>query len=206
MLVAIAHDIPLVEAGLETMLEYDPHIRMVPLDYPGHIDVVLFDAYSFPGDSARVIDQLISDPRYRAVVVYSHSRSITRVEEALARGVRGYLAKSIDSPDLVNAIRRVRAGEMVTELGQGELNPLNQFTAGLSEREAEIVELISLGLTNEQIARECYLSINSVKSYIRTAYRKIGIERRSQAVAWGIEHGMRSGVKTVRTRQNERAG
>ena len=62
--------------------------------------------------------------------------------------------------------------------------------AGLTQREAEMVTLITRGHTNAEIAATTYLSPNSVKSYIRSAYRKMGVERRSQAVAWGIAHGM----------------
>ena len=61
--------------------------------------------------------------------------------------------------------------------------------AGLSARESEIIALITKGLTNQEIAERAYLSINSVKSYIRSAYRKIGVTRRSQAVAWGMQNG-----------------
>ena len=61
-------------------------------------------------------------------------------------------------------------------------------------REAEIVALITQGLSNQEIADRSYLSINSVKTYIRTAYRKMGVERRSQAVLWGIQHGFQPDV------------
>ncbi|NYG53853.1 response regulator transcription factor [Nocardioides perillae] len=61
---------------------------------------------------------------------------------------------------------------------------------GLTEREAQIIDLISRGLSNDEVARACYLSINSIKTYIRTAYRKMGVTRRSQAVVWGLEHGL----------------
>ena len=44
-------------------------------------------------------------------------------------------------------------------------------------------------MSNQQIADECFLSINSVKSYIRSAYRRIGATSRSQAVVWCIQHG-----------------
>ena len=60
---------------------------------------------------------------------------------------------------------------------------------GLTEREAEVLALITQGLSNQEIAERSYLSINSVKTYIRTAYRKIGVTRRSQAVVWGMKHG-----------------
>ena len=62
--------------------------------------------------------------------------------------------------------------------------------AKLSAREAEVLALITQGYTNNDIASRSYLSINSVKSYIRSAYRKIGVERRSQAVRWGMENDM----------------
>lgn len=62
--------------------------------------------------------------------------------------------------------------------------------AGLSVREAEVIALITQGLTNSEIASRAYISMNSLKSYIRTGYRKIGVERRSQAVRWGMENGM----------------
>ncbi|WP_257478675.1 response regulator transcription factor [Acidipropionibacterium jensenii] len=61
---------------------------------------------------------------------------------------------------------------------------------GLSVREAQMLALICEGATNDEIASTCYLTINSVKTYIRHAYRKIGVGRRSQAIVWGSRHGM----------------
>ena len=62
-------------------------------------------------------------------------------------------------------------------------------THDLSARETEIVALIVRGLSNQEIAEAAFLSINSVKTYIRTAYKKMGVTRRSQAVVWAIQHG-----------------
>jgi DNA-binding CsgD family transcriptional regulator len=61
---------------------------------------------------------------------------------------------------------------------------------GLTERELDVLELITAGYSNDEIARRLFLSINSVKSYIRTGYRKIGATRRAQAVLWGVEQGL----------------
>ena len=57
-------------------------------------------------------------------------------------------------------------------------------TEPLSERECEVLELVATGRSNQEIADELYLSINTIKTYIRAAYRKIGASSRSQAVIW----------------------
>lgn len=59
----------------------------------------------------------------------------------------------------------------------------------MSLREVEVLSLIAEGLSNHEIAELLFLSVNSVKTHIRTAYRKIGVERRSQAVRWVIHAG-----------------
>ncbi len=61
---------------------------------------------------------------------------------------------------------------------------------GLSARESEVIALVTQGYTNPEIAARTFITVNSVKTYIRSAYRKMGVERRAQAVRWGIEHGM----------------
>ena len=62
---------------------------------------------------------------------------------------------------------------------------------GSPNRESEILALITQGKSNAEVAAMTFLSMNSVKSYIRSAYRKIGVTSRTQAVLWGIEHGFR---------------
>ena len=61
----------------------------------------------------------------------------------------------------------------------------------LTERESEIIALITQGKSNAEVASIVYLSINSVKSHIRSAYRKMGVTNRVEAVLWGVEHGFR---------------
>ena len=60
---------------------------------------------------------------------------------------------------------------------------------GLTPREVEVLSLIAQGMSNLEIAEGLYLSINSVKTYIRSAYAKIGATSRSRAVAWCLQHG-----------------
>lgn len=68
----------------------------------------------------------------------------------------------------------------------------------LSGREEQVVALIAEGLTNQEIAERMYVSINSVKTYIRSAYRKMGVSSRSQAVVWGLRHGVVSADRDAR--------
>jgi len=59
----------------------------------------------------------------------------------------------------------------------------------LSPRECDMLRMISQGLSNQEIADGLHLSINSVKTYVRSAYRKIGVSSRSKAVIWGARNG-----------------
>jgi DNA-binding NarL/FixJ family response regulator len=95
---------------------------------------------------------------------------------------------------LVAALEAVHAGEKVVS----DVPPRARSAAGLdwpgrgeglSDREAEILALITQGMSNADVARLTYLSPNTVKSYIRTIYRKIGVGSRTQAVLWGVDHG-----------------
>ena len=115
------------------------------------------------------------------------------------RGASGYLSKGLEAEELVEAIERIHGGKQVLPIGGGTVNPKPESAwpgkeFGLTVREAEIIALITQGLSNQEIAERSYLSINSVKTYIRTAYRKIRVERRAQAVLWGIKHGFEPDV------------
>ena len=119
-------------------------------------------------------------------------RGKTLVAEALRRGAAGYLSKTLDGAGLADAVVKVASGERV--LPGDRANGIEHGAwpgqeHGLSAREAEMMALITQGFSNAEIAERSYLSINSVKTYIRTAYRKLGLSRRSQAVRWGLEHG-----------------
>lgn len=61
---------------------------------------------------------------------------------------------------------------------------------GLTPRESQVVSLIVAGRTNQQIAEECHVTLNTVKTYIRTAYQKMGVYSRTQAVVWCLAHGL----------------
>ena len=195
--VAINDDYELVVTGVAAMLApYADRLEIVELDSNEEtisvVDIILYD--TFGQDQGADIDvaglSRIGQPK---VVVFTWNLQRELVDGALSAGAAGYLWKGMPADEIVAALEAIHAGEAVTppddadpDLGAGTW-PGQEF--GLSGREAEVIALITQGLTNQEIASKVYLSINSVKTYIRTAYRKMGVQRRSQAVAWGLNHG-----------------
>jgi len=166
------------------------------------VDIVLYDNFGQPHHKDLDLDGLLGQARARHLVIYTWHTDPGLVDIALDVGATGYLPKNLTADELVAALERINAGEVVAPEASPDPRPGRGDwpgrTFGLSERESEIIALITQGLTNEQIADRAYLSINTVKSYIRTAYRKMGVRSRSQAVLWGIDHGFRT--DRVRTR------
>jgi DNA-binding NarL/FixJ family response regulator len=116
------------------------------------------------------------------------------VEAARRKGAHGYLSKTLPARDLVAALEAVHAGEMViSDHPRGAPRTTGQDwpgrREGLTDRESEILALITQGKSNADVATISYLSPNTVKSYIRTIYRKIGVASRTQAVLWGVNNG-----------------
>jgi two-component system, NarL family, response regulator LiaR len=193
--VAILNDYEIVVAGVAQMLApYADRVQVVETSAGvppmGECDVVLYDTFS--QSQGNVLDvQEVSSMTGARVVLFSWNLEPSLVSEALRRGAAGYLSKTLDGEGVADAIVRVAAGERVLPGDrQGEERgawPGQEH--GLSSREAEMIALITQGFSNLEIAERSYLSVNSVKTYIRTAYRKLGLTRRSQAVRWGIEHG-----------------
>ena len=196
--VAVVNDYEIVVAGVAAMLA--PHherVSVVELDSGlpvlSDVDVILYDTFGqIQGDGVDLEDLVHgSDAR---VVIFSWNLQPELVRKAIGRGAAGYLSKGMTAAEIVTGLEAVHEGETVTpresaesaDRGAGEW-PGREH--GLTARESEVLALITQGLSNQEIAQRTYLSINSVKTYIRTAYRKIDVSRRSQAVAWGMRHG-----------------
>lgn len=202
--VALANDYQVVVQGLEQMLA--PHadrVRVVELDVNvpvlQSVDVTLYDTFGQPQVDGSEIDAVLGQPLAGRVVIYTWNTHAELVRTAVSKGVSGYLSKTLGGDELVTALERIHRGEVVVLPPEGSATPPEDDPAegdwpgrrhGLTSRESEVVALITQGLSNQDIAARSYLSINSVKTYIRGAYRKMGVDSRSRAVLWGIEHGM----------------
>lgn len=192
--VALLDDCEVVTAGLRQLLAPHRDLQLVPATPHGTAaDLVLFDP-ALPGDSDRGerLRRLLNAGVRVVLFTWDAHRAVA--EQALADGVRGCLSKTLPGGTLVGALRRIVRGQVVVDWGEStptEADDLESAAerSGVSRRELEVLELIGCGLTNEDIAGRLFLSPNSIKSYIRSAYRKIGVERRAQAVLWVHQHG-----------------
>ncbi|MDO9457683.1 response regulator transcription factor [Nocardioides sp.] len=192
--IAIAADAPVVMAGVASMVrDAGPDVTMVDLPSGSlgltAIDVVLYDPLN--GVPAGCGPSGVRPGP--ALVAFSWSVRADTAMKARAQGAAGLLSKDLPADQLVAALKAIRAGDrmpytVVVDDG-GPARRRSRRPDGLTARELEMLEMITRGLSNEEIASSLYLSINSVKTYIRTAYRKIGVTRRPQAVLWGVHHG-----------------
>jgi DNA-binding NarL/FixJ family response regulator len=198
--VALVNDYDVVLAGLARMLDrYRDRALIVEIDanepVEEVVDVVLYDSFAQPESDRDEVATLVANPRARRVVVYSWNLHPHLVANARRQGVHGYLSKTLPARQLVSALEAVHAGEVVIS----EPPPRHSRSAigldwpgrteGLTDRESEVLALITQGMSNAEIAQLTFLSPNTVKSYIRTVYRKIGVASRTQAVLWGVAHG-----------------
>jgi DNA-binding NarL/FixJ family response regulator len=197
--IALARDHEIVHHGLARMLE--PFAQLARLvDHPHRADITLVDPDVEPG--SELLARALSDPRCGRVVLFGWRLDAPLVNSALSRGAGGFVAKSLSADQLVGALRDIRDGTVVvseTDGGTWEEFQVELAQIGLTPRETDVIALITSGHSNAEIAGELFVSINSVKSYIRSAYRKLGVTTRARAVLWGIEHGMHRDVVPLRT-------
>jgi DNA-binding NarL/FixJ family response regulator len=193
---AIVDDYAVVVAGVASFLA-EERIDVVEtgasLPVITDVDVVLYDTFGQVQGDGIDLQDFVRDSGAK-VVIYSWNLRPDLIEEAMAGGASGYLSKVLTGPVVVDSLERIMNGEIVILAGDHETSVGGAGdwpgrSAGLSPREAEIVALITRGLTNQEIAERAHISMNSIKSYIRSAYRKIGVERRTQAVLWGVANG-----------------
>ena len=192
---ALAPDAPLVIAGTTALLnKAAPEFEVLCLDDAGgdvgRAQVLLYDPQRHR--AAEFERQQRSSPGL-LLIAYSWSVRPDVVDDARRDGAVAFLSKELGEHELGSAIRAVCAGHrgrFLVEPYRPPAQVVQRRPGGLTEREYDVIELVTQGLSNDEVAARLFLSVNSVKSYIRTGYRKIGATRRSQAVLWGVQHGM----------------
>ena len=196
--VAVVNDYDIVVSGVARMLaDHRDRVQVVERDIRlpvlSDVDIVLCDMFGQVVGDGVEFGELVAEGRAK-LVVYAWKTDPASVERALAAGAAGYLSKSLDSAQLVDALEAIHSGEVVTTPAAAyadvrEHGDWPGRAAGLSVRESEVLALVAKGLRNREIAASLGLSVNSIKTYIRSCYAKLEVTRRAQAVRWALENG-----------------
>ena len=156
-----------------------------------HPDLALLDI-RMPGmDGLRCLDLIHKrHPRVK-VVMLSVFADEEHVRAALDRGAAGYISKSIDVDDFSAALNAAAFGDsQETVFGLHEPIEESGNDAGLTEREVVILRAVARGLTNQAIARELWVTEQTVKFHLTNTYRKLDVANRTEAARYAYEHGL----------------
>ena len=204
--VFLLDDHEVVRRGLKDLLEADGDIevvgesglaqeaiRRIPALKP---HVAVLDGRLPDGSGIDVCRDIRSaHPEIAALILTSYDDD-EALFAAIMAGAAGYVLKQIRGNDLVDAVRRVAAGQSLLDpavtsqvlerLRQGP--PQDSALEPLTDQERRIVELIGEGLTNRQIGERMFLAEKTVKNYVSSLLSKLGLERRTQAAVFAIKH------------------
>ena len=154
-------------------------------------DVLLLDI-TFPDKSGfDVLDELRKKDTAPLVVVLTWHTEPSYAARAIGAGAHGYVNKSVEPTELLAAIRAVSRGEQVIPAGAEELlakgdgGPASALTA----RELQVMEMLSRGLTNREIAEHLQISIKTVDTHRGHVLKKLGLRNNSELTRFAVKHG-----------------
>jgi DNA-binding NarL/FixJ family response regulator len=191
--VAVISRHELTRAGLTHLIQFDPDRAVIvatdPSDDPDDHDVAVYDLAGHEAEDDDDLRELVGG---RTPVVALHAElGADQAGRVLAMGFADVVPMDVTAEALLERLEQAAAGRCVApEVLRARTRDAVCRATGLTDREVAVLELIAAGLTNEQIAAELFLSINTVKTYVRTAYRRMGVDSRSRAVIWAMRHGL----------------
>jgi DNA-binding NarL/FixJ family response regulator len=202
--VLIVDDHPVVRAGLRTLLAAQPELDVIAEAGDGaaalaaaadhHPDVVLCDLRLGAGPDGVAVTRALTRgpspaPAVLILTTYDHDADIVRAVEA---GAAGYLLKDVGIDELTAAILAAAAGETVLSPSMTErmIATLRTRSAGLSDRELEVLRLVADGLSNKRVAKTLVVSEATVKTHLNHAFTKLGVDNRTAAIAAARTAGM----------------
>jgi DNA-binding NarL/FixJ family response regulator len=192
--VALVNDYMIVLEGLRSLLRSsEPEIVVVEMDVKKtpkrRVDVTLFDTYGEVGRLEERVSELGADPENGSIVVFSFSDHPQVVRRSLRSGAQGFISKAIPRHQIIDGIRAAARGEQVVLTQRTQHAQMDEELRwpgrdiGLTERESELLSLLSTGMTNRELGSHLYISENTVKTQLRHLYAKLGARNRAQAVA-----------------------
>jgi len=201
--VLIVDDHALFRSGIRSRLEREHDIA--PVGEAGTAEQAVVQARSLQPDLV-VLDLLLPrksgteaipelakvSPNSRVIIVSSQT-SPSAVRAALTAGAAGYVPKRAADGELVSAIRRVASGECYVDpdLGAKLVVPDSPVALEpLSERERDVLNLIALGYTNQEIGKTLFISVRTVDTHRAHIMRKLRLETRAELVSFALANGL----------------
>ncbi|OGO36108.1 MAG: hypothetical protein A2147_11390 [Chloroflexi bacterium RBG_16_57_8] len=197
--VLIADDHPVVRGGLRAALDADPGIQVVGEASDGleaedialqvNPDLIIMDIYMPVREGVKSmvsIRQKLPDVKIVFLTVSDREADLLA---AIRLGADGYILKRSDVGDIVSAVRRVMAGESILSplLTARVLKELKDRQApALTPREHEVLDLVSEGLTNAEIARRLSISPGSASTYVFRLLKKLHFKNRAEAIRYTL--------------------
>ena len=186
------------ETGLQCTRDFDSCEKLLAAlardDLP---DLILLDV-GLPGMSGLDGIRLIKERAPKTlVVILTVFEDDDKVFQAICAGASGYLLKTSSAAEITHSVRDALAGgsPMTSRIARRVLDMFSKFAPkqsdyGLSEREKEILQLMTTGLIKKEIADKLTLSIHTVDTYLRRIYEKLEVNTRTGAVAKALKEGL----------------
>lgn len=196
----IADDHPLILEGIRRALEGVSDVEIVgettkgsqvlPLIARLRPDLVLLDVRMPEMDGLACLDLIRKRHPDVRVVVLSASADRHQIEAALRRGACAYLVKGLNPLDLPSALRQAIEGTAFHVVGIPAEGEASGELGELTRRELEMLKALGRGLSNQAIAKELWISEQTVKFHLRNIYRKLGVSTRIEAARLAYQHGL----------------
>lgn len=161
--------------------------------------LILLDIRMAGGDGLDALETLKQEHPSTAVVMLTTYDNPTYMARAIAGGAAGYLLKGVEYEELLNSLRQVISGESLLSPQDltRSLRGIGPQSAGakdliqpLSDREIEVLRLLSTGLSNRDMAPLLFISESTIKTHVEHIIRKLGVSDRVQAAVWAARHGL----------------
>ena len=200
--VLIVDDHSVVRSGLASILEPEPDIQIIGEAKDGieaidkaielKPDIILMDIFMPRCNGLEAIIAIRELLPSVQVLILTVSDREEDLFQALRLGAQGYLLKSTDIAEVVDAVRRTAAGEAMLS-GHMAARLVAEFREKadepkLSTREMEVLQRLAQGLTNTEIAKQLFLSESTVRTYLRRLLDKLHLRNRAEATAYAVRH------------------